>query len=63
MGTTLGMEIVAEGLETLEQVETVREAGCTLGQRYHFSRAVPEHNALIMLQEELSAVTTHRKAG
>lgn len=62
MGTTLGMEIVAEGLETLEQVETVREAGCTLGQGYHFSRAVPEHSALIMLQEELPAVATHRKA-
>jgi len=51
------------GWKTLEQVETVREAGCTLGQGYHFSRAVPEHNALIMLQEELPAVATHRKAG
>ncbi len=32
MGATLGMEVVAEGLETLEQVEAVREAGCTLGK-------------------------------
>ena len=39
MGATLGMEIVAEGLETIEQVRAVREAGCTLGQGYYFSRA------------------------
>ena len=55
MGSTLGMEIVAEGLETIEQVEAVRDAGCTLGQGYHFSRAIPEHTALLMLEEELQA--------
>ena len=53
MGTTLGMEIVAEGLETSEQVQTVRWAGCTLGQGYYFSRAVPEHRATKLLEEEL----------
>ena len=52
MGNTLGMEIVAEGLETPEQVEAVRRAGCTLGQGFHFSRAVPEHLALRLLDEE-----------
>ncbi|MXO71435.1 putative bifunctional diguanylate cyclase/phosphodiesterase [Alteraurantiacibacter buctensis] len=52
MGATLEMEIVAEGLETAEQVETVRRAGCTLGQGYHFSRAVPAHLALRLLQDE-----------
>lgn len=55
MGATLGMEIVAEGLETAEQVETVRRAGCTLGQGYHFSRAVPEHLALRLLEDERAA--------
>lgn len=42
MGSALGMGIVAEGLETAEQVAAVREAGCTLGQGWYFSRAVPE---------------------
>ncbi|MCB2080237.1 MAG: bifunctional diguanylate cyclase/phosphodiesterase, partial [Novosphingobium sp.] len=52
MGSRLGMEIVAEGLETIEQVEAVRAAGCTLGQGYHFSRAVPEYLAAMLLAKE-----------
>jgi diguanylate cyclase (GGDEF)-like protein len=52
MGSTLEMEIVAEGLETIEQVETVRNAGCTLGQGYYFSRAVPDFLAAMLLAQE-----------
>lgn len=52
MGTTLGMDIVAEGLETLEQVQAVRDAGCTLGQGYYFSRAVPDYLAAMLLSQE-----------
>ncbi len=52
MGRSLGMEIVAEGLETVEQVQAVRSAGCTLGQGYHFSRAVPDYKAALLLAEE-----------
>ncbi|MCX7677368.1 MAG: GGDEF domain-containing phosphodiesterase, partial [Alteraurantiacibacter sp.] len=52
MGATLNMDIVAEGLETAEQVAAVRAAGCTLGQGYYFSRPVPEHLALRLLEEE-----------
>ena len=52
MGAKLGMDIVAEGLETIEQVEAVRQAGCTLGQGYYFSRAVPDYLAAMLLAEE-----------
>ena len=52
MGSTLEMEIVAEGLETIEQVEAVRSAGCTLGQGYYFSRAVPDFLAAMLLTQE-----------
>ncbi|MXP43316.1 putative bifunctional diguanylate cyclase/phosphodiesterase [Allopontixanthobacter sediminis] len=52
LGTTLEMEIVAEGLETVEQVKAVREAGCTLGQGYYFSRAVPDYLAAMLLAQE-----------
>lgn len=52
MGTTLEMGIVAEGLETLEQVEAVRKAGCTLGQGYYFSRPVPDYLAAMLLTQE-----------
>ncbi len=52
MGATLGMEIVAEGLETIEQVRAVSEAGCTLGQGYYFSRPVPDYLAAMLLAKE-----------
>jgi diguanylate cyclase (GGDEF)-like protein len=63
MGVTLGMEIVAEGLETSGQVDTVRRAGCTLGQGWHFSRAVPEHLALRLLEDERLAPERVRRVG
>ena len=52
LGSKLDMAIVAEGLETIEQVRTVREAGCTLGQGYYFSRAVPDYLAAMLLAQE-----------
>ena len=52
MGRGLDMEIVAEGLEEQEQVETVRDAGCTLGQGYFFSRAVPDYLAAMLLAQD-----------
>lgn len=52
MGNTLGMDIVAEGLETIEQVQAVKDAGCNLGQGYYFSRAVPDYLAAMLLAQE-----------
>ena len=64
MGSTLGMEIVAEGLETIEQVNAVRAAGCTLGQGYFFSRAVPDYLAAMLLAKEQEKLGEgQRKAG
>ena len=56
MGTTLDMQIVAEGLETVEQVRAVRAAGCTLGQGFYFSRAVPDYLAAMLLAQEVDGV-------
>jgi EAL domain-containing protein (putative c-di-GMP-specific phosphodiesterase class I) len=61
MGGALGMEIVAEGLETVEQVEAVRLAGCTLGQGYYFSRAVPDYLAAMLLAQERDKLNPQRK--
>nr|WP_137678065.1 EAL domain-containing protein [Parerythrobacter lutipelagi] len=52
LGSKLDMEIVAEGIETMDQLRNVREAGCTLGQGYHFSRAVPDYLATMLLAQE-----------
>jgi diguanylate cyclase (GGDEF)-like protein len=51
MAATLDMTIVAEGLETIEQVQAVRDAGCTLGQGFYFSRAVPDYLAAMLLAQ------------
>jgi diguanylate cyclase (GGDEF)-like protein/PAS domain S-box-containing protein len=41
MGRALEMEVVAEGIETSEQVADLRELGCPLGQGFLFARPLP----------------------
>jgi diguanylate cyclase (GGDEF)-like protein len=41
LGSNLGVETTAEGIETAEQLALVREAGCTEAQGYYFSRPRP----------------------
>ena len=40
MGKSLHMRVVAEGVETREQLAFLREQGCPEGQGYYFSRPV-----------------------
>jgi EAL domain-containing protein (putative c-di-GMP-specific phosphodiesterase class I) len=40
MGKSLRMTVVAEGVETPEQLRFLREQGCDAAQGYHFSRPV-----------------------
>ena len=41
MGRALDMEVIAEGIETSEQVADLRELGCPLGQGFLFARPLP----------------------
>jgi EAL domain-containing protein (putative c-di-GMP-specific phosphodiesterase class I)/GGDEF domain-containing protein len=41
LGHELDLEVIAEGIETLEQVEALRTFGCDVGQGYYFSRPMP----------------------
>lgn len=63
MGSSLDLDIVAEGLETEEQVESVRSAGCTLGQGYYYSRAVPDYIATLLLKRDRDMHEKRQAAG
>lgn len=41
LSSSLGLPTTAEGIETSANAESLRELGCTLGQGFLFSRAVP----------------------
>ncbi len=41
MGHSLGLRIIAEGVETKEQYETLRQFGCDAMQGFYFDRALP----------------------
>jgi len=38
---SLGLEAVGEGVETAEQLESLRSMGCDLVQGYHLARPLP----------------------
>jgi predicted signal transduction protein with EAL and GGDEF domain len=42
LARSIGIDAVAEGVETPRQAEAVRAVGCRLGQGYHWSPAVPK---------------------
>ena len=41
LGRNLGLEVVAEGVETQEAWDALRTQGCTLAQGYLISRPLP----------------------
>jgi EAL domain-containing protein (putative c-di-GMP-specific phosphodiesterase class I) len=55
MGANLGMGVIAEGIETAAQRDYLREAGCTYGQGYFFSRPVPAAEAEKILSRDVPA--------
>jgi len=59
IGGALGMDIVAEGLETLEQVQAVRAAGCRLGQGWYFGKAVPDYLATMLIEQDQQRFAAH----
>ena len=51
MGRNLGMTIVAEGVETAENLDVLPELGCALAQGYHLGRPMAADNFLEWLQQ------------
>ncbi len=50
----LGLGIIAEGVETREQLETLRELGCQNVQGYFISRPVPAEQIIPLLERDWS---------
>jgi EAL domain-containing protein (putative c-di-GMP-specific phosphodiesterase class I) len=50
LGPKLSLDIVAEGIENTEQLELLKQSGCSIGQGYLFSCAVNMQQATQMLQ-------------
>jgi len=46
----LGLQVVAEGIETKECLDFLREVGCDLAQGYHVSRPLPAPDLLALCQ-------------
>ena len=57
LGRALGVVTVAEGIETVEQLEVLRLMGCTLGQGYLFSRPVAAGEFAGLLGRSLLPIT------
>jgi diguanylate cyclase (GGDEF)-like protein/PAS domain S-box-containing protein len=49
LGRALGLSMVAEGIERLDQLEALRALGCPYGQGYHFARPLPADEATAVL--------------
>ncbi|HIG59804.1 MAG TPA: EAL domain-containing protein [Gammaproteobacteria bacterium] len=46
LGRSLGLKIIAEGIETASQLEILRQLGCNLGQGYYFQKACSAQHIL-----------------
>jgi EAL domain-containing protein (putative c-di-GMP-specific phosphodiesterase class I) len=46
---TLGLKVIAEGVEGKEQAELLREMGCDMAQGYHFSTPLPSQEIPALL--------------
>ncbi len=53
LGHGLGMKVVAEGMETPEQLEALWALGCDMGQGYYICRPLPHQELQAVLSEGL----------
>ncbi len=51
MSKALGLKVIAEGVETKEQAEVVRDLGCHLIQGYYCAKPMPFDKLLVWMRE------------
>lgn len=54
MGKAMGMTVVAEGIETEEQLAYLRDLDCDIAQGYLFSKPLPEEEATTYLTQNMT---------
>lgn len=54
MGHSLGLEILAEGIETEQQMLLLKSYGCDMGQGYHLSKPIPVREVEMLLAEKVA---------
>ncbi|WP_156948221.1 EAL domain-containing protein [Marinobacterium jannaschii] len=61
LGHSLGMGVIAEGVETAEVQQALRELNCDMVQGYYYSRPVPASDITPQLLESLAQRAGHRQ--
>ncbi len=56
MASTLGIAVVAEGVETRDQLVATRALGCGFAQGFYFSEAIPAEEVEALLREPMPTV-------
>jgi EAL domain-containing protein (putative c-di-GMP-specific phosphodiesterase class I) len=54
LARAMGMQTVAEGIESTGQADLLRVLGCEMGQGYYFSEPLPAHEANALLSTSSS---------
>ena len=62
LGHHLGLGVVAEGVETVEELETVSTTGCDVVQGYLYARPMPLEQLALWL-DEVATIAPIRFAG
>lgn len=50
LGQNMGLNIIAEGVETREEATLLRQMGCEAAQGYHFAKPLPEQKVIELLK-------------
>jgi EAL domain-containing protein (putative c-di-GMP-specific phosphodiesterase class I) len=50
LGQNMGLNIIAEGVETREEAAILRDMGCEAAQGYHFAKPLPEQKVIDLLK-------------
>lgn len=58
MAHTLGLDVTAEGVETLTQLETLRKFGCDEYQGFFFSRGIPAQDFIKLVRSQMLETQT-----